>query len=68
MRFGWLEIACVVAIGVATLQLPVAERGARLFSPPPLTLPAPLKASLANVVARDTAQSPVRKYGQERNR
>ena len=67
MRFGWLEIVCVVAIGVATLQLPVAERGARLFTPPTLTLPVPLKTSLANVVARDTAQPPVRTSGRERN-
>ena len=38
MRIGWLEAICIVAIGVATLQLPVGERGARLFTPPSVTL------------------------------
>jgi hypothetical protein len=37
VRISWLEAICVVAIGIATLQLPVGERGARLFSPPSLT-------------------------------
>ena len=53
MRIGWLEAACIVAIGVATLQLPVGERGARLFTPPALPLPT-LKEM---VVANDTIAS-----------
>ena len=34
MRIGWLEAICIVAIGVATLQLPVAN-GAHVCSPHP---------------------------------
>ena len=67
MRFGWLEIVCVVAIGVATLQLPVAERGARLFTPPPLPLPASLKASVVARADHAAALPAVRPYGRERS-
>jgi hypothetical protein len=38
VRISWLEAICVVAIGVATLQLPVGDRSARLFTPPAVTL------------------------------
>jgi hypothetical protein len=63
VRIGWLEAACIVSIGVATLQLPIGERGARLFTPPALKLP--LKEMLgANTV---TAQHP-RLNGTERKR
>ena len=64
MRISWLEAICVVAIGVATLQLPVGERGARLFSPPPLTLAALKEMVVGNTV---TAQQRARDNGNERN-
>jgi hypothetical protein len=34
MRITWIEALCIAAIAVATLQLPVSERTARLFAPP----------------------------------
>ena len=64
MRISWLEAICVVAIGVATLQLPVAERGARLFSPPTLTLPMLKETVVANSV---TDPQHRRENGNERN-
>ena len=57
MRISWLEAICVVAIGVATLQLPVGEHGARLFSPPALTWSALKGMVVANTV---TAQPQAR--------
>jgi hypothetical protein len=45
MRFTWVEAACVVAIAIAALQLQPNERTARLFTPPPVAIPA-LKAWL----------------------
>lgn len=62
MRINWLEAICIVAIGVATLQLPVGERGARLFTPPPLSLPV-LKDM---VVASSATEQHVGENGKER--
>jgi hypothetical protein len=64
VRISCLEAICVVAIGIATLQLPVGERGARLFSPPPLTWSALKGVVVANNV---TAQQQSRDKGNERN-
>jgi hypothetical protein len=62
VRISWLEAICIVAIGVATLQLPVAERGARFFSPPTLPL-------LKDMVVANSATEPQlrRDNGNERN-
>lgn len=65
MRISWLEAICVVAIAVATLQLPVGERGGRLFTPPPMTLPVLKEMPVAN--AATTAQD-ARESGSERQR
>jgi hypothetical protein len=68
VRIGWLEAVCIVAIGVATLQLPVGERGARLFTPPPVTLPMLKEMVVANT---PTAWQRARENGEngnERNR
>ena len=67
MRIGWLEAACIVAIGVATLQLPVAERGARLFTPPPLTMALPMLKGLV-VADNTTAERQVREHDDEGKR
>jgi hypothetical protein len=65
VRVGWLEAICIVAIGVATLQLPVGERGARLFTPPPLTLSMLKDMVVANT---PTAWQRARENGNERKR
>lgn len=67
MRIGWLEAACIVAIGVATLQLPVAERGARLFTPPPLTMALPM-LKVPVVADNTTAERQVREHDNEGKR
>ena len=65
MRIGWLEAICIVAIGVATLQLPAGERSARLFTPPSVTL-----SMLKEMVAANTpaAWQRSRENGNERKR
>jgi hypothetical protein len=65
VRIGWLEAICIVAIGVATLQLPTGERGARLFTPPPLTLSMLKEMVVAN---SPTVWQRARENGNERKR
>jgi len=65
VRISWLEAICVVAIAAATLQLPVGERGGRLFAPPPLTLPMLKDMLVANTA---TAAQHARESGSERKR
>ena len=64
MRVSWLEAICVVAIAVATLQLPVSERGGRLFTPP-MTLPMVKEMLVANAAI---AVQHARESGSERKR
>jgi hypothetical protein len=62
MRIGWAEGICIVAIGVATLQLPAGEGGARLFTPPAL----PVLKNL--VLAHDAGARDQRDHRNERSR
>jgi len=65
VRIGWLEAICIVAIGVATLQLPVGERSARLFTPPSVTLSMLKELVVANTT---TAWQRAREDWNERKR
>ncbi|MEO8755561.1 MAG: hypothetical protein ABI624_23095 [Casimicrobiaceae bacterium] len=61
MRIGLVEGICIVAIGVATLQLPSGEGGTRLFTPPAM----PVLKNL--VLAHDAAPQERREYRNRRS-
>ena len=63
MRITWVEAACVVAIGLATLQAHSAGEGMRLFTPP--ALPEVKRALLAYLAPRD---APVAARGERKLR